>query len=107
MGAYQACPCGKPTDRRARGPVKAPRPASEKQESAWRRRLACPFRSPGDVLINRVLVGAAAVVALLAAAPMNAQAAFTPNGTEYHPLTFPVRETVHYYDDFGGVLQHP
>jgi len=29
------------------------------------------------------------------------------NGTEYHPLTFPVRETVHYFDDFGGVRQHP
>ena len=59
------------------------------------------------MLIHRVLVGAAAVVALLAAAPTDAQAAFTPNGTEYHPLTFPVREPVHYYDDFGGVRQHP
>ena len=36
-----------------------------------------------------------------------ARADFTPNGTEYHPLTFPVREPVTYYDDFGGVRHHP
>src|SRR4029079_8168716 len=28
-------------------------------------------------------------------------------GTQYHPLTFPVREPVHYFDDFGGVRAHP
>jgi hypothetical protein len=36
-----------------------------------------------------------------------AHAALTPNGTEYHPLRFPVQETVSYYDDFGGARQHP
>ena len=61
----------------------------------------------GATLIHRVLVVAIAVVALVGAAASSAHAAFTPNGTEYHPLTFPVREPVHYYDDFGGVRQHP
>ena len=36
-----------------------------------------------------------------------AHAAFTPNGVEYHPLTFPVQEAVHYSDDFGGARHHP
>ncbi len=61
--------------------------------------------------MHRVLVGAAALTVamtgLLAAVAPSAQAAFTPNGTEYHPLTFPVRETVHYTDDFGGPRRHP
>jgi TM2 domain-containing membrane protein YozV len=58
-------------------------------------------------LFHRVLVVAVAAVALVVAAATSAGAAFTPNHTEYHPLTFPVRETVHYYDDFGGVRHHP
>jgi hypothetical protein len=50
------------------------------------------------VLIRRVLVGAAALVALLAAAPTDAQAAFTPNGTEYHPL-----RNAHFYGSTGSM----
>ncbi len=61
----------------------------------------------GDALKDRVLVVAVAAVALFVASAPNAHAAFTPNHTEYHPLTFPVREPVHYYDDFGGVRHHP
>lgn len=57
--------------------------------------------------IKRVLVVAVAAGALFVTASTNAHAAFTPNHTEYHPLTFPVREPVHYYDDFGGPRQHP
>jgi Peptidase family M23 len=56
---------------------------------------------------QRVLAVAVAAVALFVAAPSAAHAAFTPNHTEYQPLTFPVREKVSYYDDFGGVRQHP
>jgi hypothetical protein len=56
---------------------------------------------------QRVLVVAAAAIALFVTAPPSAQAAFTPNHTEYHPLTFPVRESVSYFDDFGGVREHP
>jgi hypothetical protein len=58
-------------------------------------------------LFHRILVVAAAAAALIVAAPTSARAALTPNGTQYHPLTFPVRETVHYFDDFGGVRHHP
>jgi hypothetical protein len=61
----------------------------------------------GDVVIHRVLVAAGAVCALVFASPATAHAAFTPNHTEYHTLTFPVREPVQYYDDFGGARQHP
>jgi len=56
---------------------------------------------------HRVLVVAVAAVALFVTGSPSAHAAFTPNHTEYHPLTFPVRETVSYFDDFGGVRQHP
>ncbi len=48
-----------------------------------------------------------ALALILLAAPGVAHAASTPNGTEYHPLTFPVQEPVHYFDDFGGPRQHP
>ena len=58
-------------------------------------------------MINRVLVVAVAAAALFVAAAPSAHAEFTPTGVEYHALTFPVRETVHYYDDFGGVRHHP
>ena len=61
----------------------------------------------GDGLTHRVLVVAVSAVALLVGASTAAGADFTPNGTAYHPLTFPVRETVHYFDDFGGVRNHP
>jgi hypothetical protein len=54
-----------------------------------------------------MLVVAVAAVALIVAASTSAGAAFTPNHTEYHALTFPVQETVHYFDDFGGVRHHP
>src|SRR5262245_13883602 len=37
----------------------------------------------------------------------HADAAFTPNGVEYHAMQFPVLETVSYYDDFGGTRHHP
>ncbi len=50
-----------------------------------------------------IVVSLAACVASAA----RADAALTPNGTEYHPLTFPVKETVHYSDDYGGVRNHP
>jgi len=58
-------------------------------------------------LTRRALVVAVAAVALLVAASTSAGADLTPNGTEYHPLTFPVREPVHYFDDFGGARRHP
>jgi hypothetical protein len=58
-------------------------------------------------LFHRIGVVAVAVVALIVAASSSAGAAFTPNHTEYHALTFPVRETVHFFDDFGGVRDHP
>jgi hypothetical protein len=48
-----------------------------------------------------------AIVAPIALTSRSAGAAFTPNHTEYHPLTFPVVEPVHYSDDFGGVRRHP
>ncbi len=52
-----------------------------------------------------VLLVTAAVV--LVVSGLSADAAFTPNGTEYHPMQFPVQEPVHYFDDFGGVRNHP
>jgi hypothetical protein len=62
-------------------------------------------------LVHRIVavaVAAAAVFApVFAVAPTNAYAAFTPNHTEYHGLAFPVREAVTYFDDFGGVRNHP
>lgn len=58
-------------------------------------------------MLHRVLVVAVAITAVFVSVAPSAHAAFTPNGTEYHPLTFPVRETVHYTDDFGGPRQHP
>ena len=58
-------------------------------------------------MIDRLLIVAVALAALFVAAAGAAHAEVTPNGTAYHPLTFPVRETVHYSDDFGGVRQHP
>jgi hypothetical protein len=61
----------------------------------------------GDVLVSRAFVVAVSAVALLIGFAPGAHAAFTPNHTEYHPLTFPVREPVHYFDDFGGVRRHP
>jgi hypothetical protein len=63
--------------------------------------------SVGDALIRRIFVVAVAIAALFVAASTSAHAELTPNGTPYHPLTFPVRESVHYYDDFGGVRHHP
>jgi hypothetical protein len=54
----------------------------------------------------RLLLIVITLAACVGFAP-SADAAFTPNGTEYHPLAFPVRETVHYFDDFGGVRNHP
>ncbi len=59
------------------------------------------------LVLHRVLVVAAAITAVFVSVAPSAHAAFAPNGTEYHPLTFPVRETVHYTDDFGGPRQHP
>jgi hypothetical protein len=65
-------------------------------------------RDRGDFrLLHRVFVVAFAALALVLAAAPGAHAALTPNGTEYHPLTFPVTETVHYTDDFGGPRDHP
>ncbi len=61
----------------------------------------------GDVVLHRVFVVAFAVCVVIAGSPARAHAAFTPNGTEYHLLTFPVREKVTYFDDFGGPRQHP
>lgn len=58
-------------------------------------------------MIRRLFVAAFAAAVLLTCAAPSAHAAVTPNGTEYHPLLFPVLETVHYTDDFGGVRQHP
>ena len=53
------------------------------------------------------VAGGLLLVALFACSAGPAGAAFTPNGTEHHPLTFPVVERVQYYDDFGGVRHHP
>ena len=58
-------------------------------------------------MARSILVCLAVTAAIVAGAAPSAHAAFTPNGTEYHPLTFPVRETVHYTDDFGGPRNHP
>ncbi len=58
-------------------------------------------------MLHRVFVVAFVALALVIAAAPDAHAAFTPNGTEYHLLTFPVTEKVHYTDDFGGPRQHP
>ena len=57
-------------------------------------------------MLSFVAAAAVALTVTGARIPM-AGAAFTPNGTEYHPLTFPVVEPVHYFDDFGGVRKHP
>ena len=56
--------------------------------------------------MHRVLVMAAAVGALVIASSATAHAAFTPNHTEYHVLTFPVREPVSYWNDFAGPRDH-
>ncbi|HEV7525531.1 MAG TPA: M23 family metallopeptidase [Acidimicrobiia bacterium] len=58
-------------------------------------------------MIQRVFVVALSAAMLVVGASSTAGAAFTPNHTEYHPLTFPVVEPVHYFDDFGGVRHHP
>ncbi|MDQ1433624.1 MAG: hypothetical protein QOF59_440 [Actinomycetota bacterium] len=55
----------------------------------------------------RLVAAVVAIVAPIAVTSTRAGAEFTPNHTEYHPLTFPVVEPVHYYDDFGGVRHHP
>src|SRR5262245_1893681 len=55
----------------------------------------------------RRFVLAIVLVTTLAVAMPAAHADFTPNGTEYHPLSFPVLEHVTYTDDFGGVRHHP
>jgi len=57
-------------------------------------------------VLLRGLVAAGCAGLMLGAGP-GAGAELTPNGTEYHPLTFPVVEQVHYFDDFGGVRRHP
>jgi hypothetical protein len=49
---------------------------------------------------------ATAVVMLLTALAGEADAARTPNGTEYHPIAFPVREPVSYWNDFAGPRDH-
>jgi hypothetical protein len=59
---------------------------------------------------NRLAVLAASAITLAGAFAGTAAPAFadkTPNGTEYHPLTFPVKEPVTYFDDYGGVRDHP
>ena len=43
-----------------------------------------------------------AVAGLLVGASAPAGAELTPNGTQYHHITFPVNGTVHYTDDFGA-----
>src|SRR3954470_9684858 len=57
--------------------------------------------------MHRVFVVAVAAATLVATSTPSARAAFTPNHTEYKALAFPVREAVTYYDDFGGVRNHP
>jgi hypothetical protein len=46
-------------------------------------------------------------VVWLAGGARPAHALFTPNGVEWHPLTFPVQEAVTFTDDFGGPRNHP
>src|SRR5262245_33033962 len=55
----------------------------------------------------RRFVLAIVLVTTSAVAMPAAHADSTPNGTEYHPLAFPVLEHVTYTDDFGGVRHHP
>jgi hypothetical protein len=57
--------------------------------------------------VRRVALGIVTITLIVLVAPHAARAAFTPNGTEYRKLAFPVREPVHYFDDFGGVRNHP
>jgi hypothetical protein len=63
----------------------------------------------GDGAVRRslILVATAIVAAGVFVASPSAQGAHTPNRAEYHALTFPVQEAVHYFDDFGGARNHP
>src|SRR4051794_25747308 len=88
--------------------VKASRTPSEISVAERGRRLCFVMRADrGGVLIHRVCVVALAVCMLVAVSSAHAYGAFTPNHTEYHALTFPVREAVHFTDDFGGARRHP
>jgi hypothetical protein len=49
----------------------------------------------------------AACAGWLFGAASPAHALFTPDGVEWHPLTFPVQEHVTYTDDFGSPRNHP
>jgi hypothetical protein len=57
-------------------------------------------------VLRRVVVLLAVVTTGLVAFAANAEAETTPNGTEYHPIVFPVQEKVTYFDDFGGPRDH-
>jgi murein DD-endopeptidase MepM/ murein hydrolase activator NlpD len=57
--------------------------------------------------VQRLVLFAVVLAAVVAIPAAQTGAATTPNGTEYHPLTFPVQEKVTYFDDFGGVRNHP
>src|SRR4051794_26472418 len=75
------------------------------QETAPPRRSE-PSGNQGDGVRRLFLIVTVALGTVFGIAG-GAHAAFTPNGVEYHPLTFPVQEAVHYTDDFGGARHHP
>jgi hypothetical protein len=52
-------------------------------------------------------VAVTTTLALVVVPAAAAGALRTPNGTTYRKLQFPVTEAVHYFDDFGGVRNHP
>jgi hypothetical protein len=56
--------------------------------------------------VRRLTTCAAIALTLSVTSVAPAGAARTPDGTEYHPIAFPVREAVTYFDDFGGVRDH-